>query len=130
MVLVSRASPSSSEGTGPRDYTLMAWRGVLYDRIFSRYLLLTNTIVSCVLDGLGDYIEQRIERNETQDWQRTKRMAIMGLFFGPLDHYWYKLLDKRLPGATVQIALKKVIIDEAVLGMSTTAIFFEGKPHL
>ena len=106
----------------------MAWRGPLFQKVFSRYLLLTNTAVSGVLDGLGDYMQQGIfERAATNDWGRTRRMAAMGFMLGPLDHYWYRMLDRRLPMKTAKVIAIKVLLDELVMGTFTIAVFFTGQ---
>ena len=103
----------------------MAWRKV-YDNLFSRYLLLTNTVVSGVLEGLGDFLQQKLEGKQNNDWQRTKRMTIMGLILGPPEHYWFRLLDKRFPGRSPTIVAKKVFLDETVNGVFFLAVFFIG----
>ena len=103
----------------------MAWRKV-YDNLFSRYLLLTNTVVSGVLEGLGDFLQQKLERKQNNDWQRTKRMTIIGLILGPPEHYWFRFLDKRFPGKSPRIVAKKVFLDETVNGVFFLAVFFIG----
>lgn len=107
----------------------MAWVRNVFKSAFSRYLLLTNTLGSCAIDGLGDYLEQHVERATEIDWERTKRMAIMGLAFGPMGHYWYKYLDIKLPGTAIATVVKKIVLDEAVLGTASIVIFFVGKFH-
>ena len=108
----------------------MAWVRNVFKSAFSRYLLLTNTIGTGVIDGLGDYLEQHIERATEIDWERTKRMAIIGLIFGPIGHYWYKYLDRKLPGKTTATLVKKIVYDEVVLGTASIVIFFVGKIYL
>ena len=105
----------------------MAWRAPLFHKVFSRYLLATNTVTSGFLDGLGDCVQQRFfERTHPHDWGRTRRMAIMGLLLGPIDHYWYQLLERRLPLKTAKMIAIKVILDELVIGTTSISIFFTG----
>lgn len=104
----------------------MAWR-LVYDTIFSRYLLLTNTVVSCGIEALGDYLEQKLERATQNDWQRTRRMAIIGLLLGPPEHFWFKFLDKRYPGTGTVAVIKKVTLDELINGPFCIVAFFTGK---
>ncbi len=54
-------------------------------------------------------------------------MMTMGVVFGPVEHYWYRYLDRKLPGVSRIIVCKKVFIDEAVFGVSSVAVFFYGK---
>lgn len=104
----------------------MSWRR-LHTRVFSRkYLLVTNTVVSLSLEGLSDYTQQRIERNGYQDWKRTGRMMVMGAFFGPVEHFWYKYLDAKVVGNSFITVCKKVVLDEAVFGSSSLALFYYG----
>lgn len=105
----------------------MAWRGPIARIVFSRYLLLTNTAVSGLLDGLGDHLQQNIfERVAVNDWNRTGRMAAIGLALGPVEHYWYVLLERRLPLKTARIIALKVLLDELVMGPLTLCVFFTG----
>ena len=101
----------------------MSWRRLAFS---SRYLLATNTILSLSLEGLSDYTQQKIEKNEYQDWRRTGRMTIMGALFGPVEHFWYRFLDRKFPGVSRTIVCKKVIVDEVVFGLSSIAVFFYG----
>ncbi|XP_019859767.1 PREDICTED: mpv17-like protein 2 isoform X2 [Amphimedon queenslandica] len=105
----------------------MAWR-LVYDTLFSRYLLFTNTVVSCGLEALGDLLVQKYEKNSEQeiDWARTKRMAVIGFILGPPEHYWFKFLDKRYPGRGVVSVFKKVTLDEVINGPACVIVFFLG----
>ncbi|XP_072041004.1 mpv17-like protein 2 isoform X2 [Amphiura filiformis] len=60
------------------------------------------------------------------DWARTGRMLTIGLLLGPLNHYWYLLLDRVLPGATGRIVAKKVLLDEIIASPIFTTSFFMG----
>ena len=99
---------------------------LLYRRAFREHLLLTNTVASIFIGGLGDYIEQRLERIKPNDWRRTGRFCIMGLTLGPLEHFWYMLLDRLMPGTTHKIVAMKVIVDEIVYTPPLYFIFYPG----
>ena len=109
----------------------MAWRAALFHKVFSRYLLATNTVATAFLYGMGDCIQQKVfERTDQQhNWERTKRMAIMGLVQGPIDHYWFQVLEKRLPLKTPKMIAIKVVLGELVIGTSSIGIFFTGKSN-
>lgn len=51
-------------------------------------------------------------------------MAISGMSIGIVCHYWYKYLDARLPGRTIDIVLKKVVIDQLVCSPLCISMFF------
>ena len=108
---------------------MAAWRRLLSSRAFTRYLLLTNVCISGVTDFVGDLLEQRIEGTWPNDWRRTCRMTLVGLAFGAPNHYWYKLLDWRLPGRTGLVVAVKVLLDICVMGPLSIAGFYFGSVY-
>lgn len=108
----------------------MAWRRFLYQKVLSEYLLVTNILASGALDGVGDFLEQRLERVHPHDWRRTARMVTMGFMLGPPDHYWYKVLDRHLPGRRIVTVGKKVTLDMLIMGPFTIAAFYLGEGEL
>ena len=93
-----------------------------------RRLFLINIGTACSLYTLGDLLQQKIERKKRIDWKRTVHMATMGLAcLGPLNHNWYIFLDKILPGTTVRIVTKKVLVDMLVMGPVFLVSFYSGK---
>ncbi|XP_071953369.1 mpv17-like protein 2 isoform X2 [Antedon mediterranea] len=103
-------------------------------KLFSKYLLITNTVTCSSLLAIGDVIEQtreirRNRKNESHaskhhhsyNWKRTGRMACIGLALGPFNHYWYFFLDRFLPGTSGKMVIKKILLDQVV-----AAPFFNG----
>lgn len=128
--------------------------------IFRTRLLLSNTLSTMALLGIGDaftqYIEIKLtekrqrpfeksfERNSSQshsflrrfDWQRTgilleisnllfwfnskwkyllkAKVSCVGLLTGPFGHYWYLILDRKLPHKTKKSILTKVLCDQLI----------------
>lgn len=105
----------------------MAWRRIFHGRAFSEYLLVTNIIASGVIDGIGDFLEQKVERVRPHDWARTGRMCCIGFVLAPADHYWYKILDRYLPGRNATIIGKKVILDMVIYGPFCISAFYLGE---
>lgn len=93
-----------------------------------KYLLYTNVGISISLSGVGDFIEQQYEifKKEMNKWdrKRTSQMSISGMTVGVFCHHWYKVLDKKLPGRTINVVLKKVFIDQTVASPIVIFIFF------
>lgn len=56
-------------------------------------------------------------------------MMIAGSVFGILGHVWYTFLDKRFPGTTVKIVLKKLLMEMAI-GPPFMCGFFLGIGYL
>lgn len=105
----------------------MAWRRFLHEKVFTKYLLLTNVLVCGTLDGLGDFLEQKRERVQSHNWARTARMASMGCVLAPIGHYWFQVLDRYLPGRQLASVGKKVILDMVLMGPFEVAAFYAGK---
>ncbi|XP_065080888.1 mpv17-like protein 2 [Ochlerotatus camptorhynchus] len=102
---------------------------VLARKAFSKkYLLLTNVGISISLSGVGDIIEQHYEiyTNSLECWDRirTRQMSISGMTVGIFCHNWYNFMDRRFPGRTLGIVLKKVLIDQTVASPIVIFLFF------
>lgn len=93
-----------------------------------KYLLYTNLTISLTLSSVGDVLEQHYERymGESDRWnkKRTVHMAISGVTVGFICHYWYKLLDGRIPGKGVQVVMKKVLLDQLICSPLYITFFF------
>ena len=99
----------------------------LIRKTFGNHLFFTNVGISFGLSGVGDLIEQRIERRQqTQqnsgnlvkkvssiNLSRTLHMSTaFGLTSGFLCHFWYNYLDRVLPGRGVRIIVQKIAWDQ------------------
>lgn len=100
---------------------------VLFNSIFKKHLLAANTCLSCVIDGLGDYLEQKLEGAEQIDKYRNARFASLGLVFGPWEYYWYYFLDAWFPGKAVKMVVRKVLLDEFLMSPIEYAVFYVGQ---
>ena len=93
-----------------------------------RYLFYTNVGISISLSAVGDTLEQHYEilkhQKEKYEAQRTMRMSVSGMTVGILCHHWYRFLDSRFPGRTIQVVAKKVLVDQIICSPLCIAIFF------
>lgn len=93
-----------------------------------RYLFVTNVCISISLSSVGDGLEQQYEilMNDLDAYsaKRTGHMALSGATVGIVCHYWYKFLDRRLPGRTVGIVAKKVFWDQMICSPIVISTFF------
>ncbi|XP_037052258.1 mpv17-like protein 2 [Bradysia coprophila] len=102
----------------------------VYNRIaFSpKYLLFTNVCISISLSCVGDCLEQQYELFtkdlDQYSGKRTVHMALSGSTVGVICHYWYKFLDKRMPGRSLSIVLKKVFWDQMICSPVVISTFF------
>ncbi|KAK5640435.1 hypothetical protein RI129_011246 [Pyrocoelia pectoralis] len=99
----------------------------LSEMAFSRYLMFTNVGISCTLSAVGDIIEQKHEivNEKIPEWdkKRTRKMAITGLPIGIIGHFYYTFLDKKLPGRTFKVLVKKLLLDQFVNSPISIATF-------
>lgn len=97
-------------------------------RLFSKYLLITNVLVSMGFSGVGDITEQMFEiRTKYQDiwnWRRTVKLTLTGLPVGLVCHYWYIFLDKRFYQNTHSVIAKKVLLSQLVFSPVCILVFF------
>lgn len=93
-----------------------------------KYLLYTNVTISISLSALGDGIEQSYEiytkEQEKYDIKRNMHMAFSGAAVGILCHQWYKVLDKFIVGKTVDMVIKKLVLDQLVFSPIMIITFF------
>lgn len=103
----------------------------VYDAIFSKYLIVTNTATCGVLMAVGDMLQQEIEyrRNMIEkryDWGRMGRMFLIGFSLGPAHHFFYKYMDHYLPRKNLLAVIKKILLDQLVMSPFCIAWFFYG----
>lgn len=96
--------------------------------LFNKYLFFTNLGISTVLSGAGDMLQQHymILQGEKEVWdkRRTSQMSITGSTVGIVCHHWFIYLDKKLPGRTLKVVLKKVLIDQLFFSPVYISVFF------
>ncbi|TMW43094.1 hypothetical protein DOY81_011823 [Sarcophaga bullata] len=86
-----------------------------------KYLLLTNVTISLGLSSAGDKYCGEIEK---WDPKRTSHMAVSGMTVGVICHYWYQFLDARLPGRSIQMVVKKILLDQFICSPVYISAFF------
>ena len=96
-------------------------------QFLGKHLLLVNTATASVLYATGDVLQQKIEGAKKFDWNRTLRMGTLGIFVGPVNHYWYKFLDATIKGATGKAVFKKVLADQLVMAPLFAGLFYVGE---
>uniref|UniRef100_A0A7G3AK46 Uncharacterized protein n=1 Tax=Lutzomyia longipalpis TaxID=7200 RepID=A0A7G3AK46_LUTLO len=83
-----------------------------------KYLVFTNVAISMTLSATGDMLEQQYQKKFGQhprwDRQRSLRMGVTGITVGVVCHYWYNFIDNFLPGRTLRLVLKKVVLDQMI----------------
>lgn len=55
---------------------------------------------------------------------------MVGLIQGPCTHYFYLILDRRLPGVKLSTIAKKIILDQMIASPFCIVLFFVGMNYL
>lgn len=106
---------------------------------FSRkYLFYTNVTISTIISLCGDLVEQSYEYHikeiEKYDFERTAHMAFSGSVAGVICHHWYIFLDKIIVGRSIDMVVKKLILDQficspiIIMSFFATVAIFEDNP--
>ena len=98
----------------------------LYNTSLTKQPLLTKAITSLTGFTAGDILAQKyVEKGDEYDWRRTMRLASFGfLVHGTSGHYFYRHLDKVLPGTDKLTVLKKVGVDQVFWNPTFAFMFF------
>ncbi|XP_045134313.1 mpv17-like protein 2 isoform X2 [Portunus trituberculatus] len=95
---------------------------------FEKHLFATNVTISLTLSGVGDVLQQHhnIIQQQQHSWDRarTRHMTCTGVTVGALCHHWYVLLDRRLPGRSLAVVLKKLLVDQLLFSPVCLTVFF------
>lgn len=65
-----------------------------------------------------------LNRDPVTDKSRVGRIAVTGLLFGVVGHYWYIYLDSVLIGHSLAVVFKKTLIDQLVFCPVGIGLFF------
>ncbi|KAH8260633.1 hypothetical protein KR038_009464, partial [Drosophila bunnanda] len=98
-----------------------------WSNLFGKYLLVTNTVGSGLLVGVGDSIAQysdRLRDKKSFDYTRSRNMVITGLLIGPVQHGFYSLLDRIFVGHTRRVNLQKLLADQLIMSPTYIGMFF------
>ncbi|XP_013776948.1 mpv17-like protein 2 [Limulus polyphemus] len=97
-------------------------------KLFGRYLLVTNATISACMGATGDTIQQHYDilTDQKESWHlwRTQHMTVAGLTTGIITHYWYIFLDRALPGSCLRTVVKKVLYDQVFFSPVNLAVYF------
>mmetsp|Transcript_10446 Transcript_10446/g.31966 ORF Transcript_10446/g.31966 Transcript_10446/m.31966 type:complete len:275 (+) Transcript_10446:280-1104(+) len=127
----STATPSSNQNAQPRSGRVGP---VLSSAITcGGFSLLSDTMVQ----GMELHSAKRLEHEKAYDPVRATRMFGFGfLFYGPLQHFWYALLDRRFhrrsyfPHFASKVALNQVVLGPiVVMSVFTWNLVLQRKAH-
>jgi len=98
-----------------------------YNRLLDSQPLFTKAMTSLMGFTAGDVLAQKFvsEADEPYDFMRTLRLGSFGFFIhGTTGHYFYGMLDSKLPGTQPLTVASKVLIDQTIWNPIFGLMFF------
>ncbi|XP_057654891.1 mpv17-like protein isoform X2 [Diorhabda carinulata] len=92
--------------------------------------ILTNSLIYGSLCTISEFSQQTISKKlskpiEPYDTASITKFAIYGTGIGgPLIALWYRFLDKKFPGCSLKIAVKKLAIDQLTFTAGLLVVFY------
>jgi protein Mpv17 len=101
-----------------------AWKR--YEELLDEKPLLMKALTSFTGFALGDFLAQKfIQKTDPFDWKRLFRLASFGfLVHGTTSHWFYGMLDGKMPGKSAKVVFTKVFIDQVLWNPCFGIMFF------
>jgi protein Mpv17 len=118
------ASASSSDDDSSQSALTQAWKR--YESLLDEKPLLMKALTSLVGFALGDTLAQLfIQKTDPFDFARLARLASFGfLVHGTTSHWFYGMLDGKIPGKSAKVVFSKVFIDQVLWNPIFGVMFF------
>ncbi|XP_048056064.1 mpv17-like protein isoform X1 [Megalobrama amblycephala] len=92
-----------------------------------RFPWATNvTLYGCLFAG-GDFVHQLFSRKEQVDWSHTRNVAVVAFsFHGNFNFFWMRFLERRFPGNSLRMVLRKLLLDQTLAAPLAISAFYTG----
>jgi len=119
----AEATPAP-EDDGDENPLVAAWKQ--YEQLLDEKPLLMKALTSFTGFALGDILAQKfIQKTDPFDWFRLFRLASFGfLVHGTSSHWFYGMLDGKIPGTSAKVVFTKVFIDQVLWNPCFGVMFF------
>ncbi|KAK1886743.1 Mpv17-like protein [Dissostichus eleginoides] len=97
-----------------------------------RFPWVTNvTMYGCLFAG-GDFVHQWFfSRREELDWRHTRNVAVVAFgFHGNVNFFWMRFLERRFPGNSIRMVLRKLLLDQTTAAPLAVSVFYTGVSFL
>lgn len=98
-----------------------------------RFPWVTNvTLYGCLFAG-GDLVHQWFSRSDggNINWTQTRNVAIVAFsFHGNFNFFWMRFLERRFPGNSAGMVLRKLALDQSTAAPLATSVFYTGVSFL
>lgn len=108
-----------------------------YGDLLCEHPVVTKAVTSAAICGSADLVcQSAIEKGEQIDYGRVGRFTLIGATLtGPLLHYWYAFLARRIPGTSIGNVIQRLFLDQVVFSpfflqlFMGTVLLLEGRPE-
>lgn len=84
------------------------------------------TLYGCLFAG-GDLVYQLFSPKEKMDWKHTRNVAVVAFsFHGNFAFFWMRFLERRFPGSSARMVMKKLLVDQTTAAPLATSVFYTG----
>uniref|UniRef100_A0A3B3TWD4 MPV17 mitochondrial inner membrane protein like n=1 Tax=Poecilia latipinna TaxID=48699 RepID=A0A3B3TWD4_9TELE len=96
-----------------------------------RFPWVTNvTLYGCLFAG-GDLVHQWFSARDQMDWRQTRNVAVVAFsFHGNFNFFWMRFLERRFPGNSAGMVMKKLFLDQTTAAPLATSVFYTGVSFL
>lgn len=100
----------------------------LFLRHVRRFPWVTNvTLYGCLFAG-GDFVHQWFSGRETIEWRQTRNVAVVAFsFHGNFNFFWMRFLERRFPGNSIGMVMRKLFLDQTTAAPLATSVFYTGR---
>ncbi|XP_077936462.1 bMERB domain-containing protein 1 isoform X2 [Gasterosteus aculeatus] len=75
----------------------------------------------------GDVVHQWFSRRREMDWRQTRNVALVAFgFHGNFNFLWMRFLERRFPGNSLRMVMRKLLLDQTTAAPLATSVFYTG----
>uniref|UniRef100_G3Q621 MPV17 mitochondrial inner membrane protein like n=1 Tax=Gasterosteus aculeatus aculeatus TaxID=481459 RepID=G3Q621_GASAC len=79
----------------------------------------------------GDVVHQWFSRRREMDWRQTRNVAVVAFgFHGNFNFLWMRFLERRFPGNSLRMVMRKLLLDQTTAAPLATSVFYTGVSFL
>lgn len=62
------------------------------------------------------------------DWSHTRNVALIAFsFHGNFNFFWMRFLERRFPGNSARMVMRKLLLDQTTAAPLATSVFYTGR---
>ncbi|XP_030593094.1 mpv17-like protein [Archocentrus centrarchus] len=97
----------------------------LFLRHARRFPWVTNVTLYGSLFAGGDFVHQWFSGREKIEWRQTRNVAVVAFgFHGNFNFFWMRFLERRFPGNSAGMVMRKLFLDQTTAAPLATSVFY------